>query len=279
MRLRDMLANCVAANAATGDDLTFCGNPTGGDDYGRRNRRGYSLMVSWSVSARFSRSGWHEVHIGVARSGQFAMQRVGARPAHSSTGSRWRNRFWIANAGIGSSGIDMHEHRLSLAGRQRVAAGHVHGDDLVRAEDDFRMLAAVAVPARDLLDQRDMIGAQIGEDIFDAEVDQSFEEIMRGGVTAHARESLCFLAASRPCCIASEGAGINSCLPAKLDQVKGHAFLSLDRQMGERGTLSGRNQFRFLGALYQCIVKMSPNEPVRTNSTNMRVWYFRIRLA
>ena len=38
----------------------------------------------------------HEVHIGVARSRQFAMQREGCAPANSITGSRYRNRFWIA---------------------------------------------------------------------------------------------------------------------------------------------------------------------------------------
>jgi hypothetical protein len=52
----------------------------------------------------------------------------------------------------------------------------VHGDDLMRAEDNFRMLAAFAVPARDLLDQRDMVGAEIGEDIFNAEIDQTLEK-------------------------------------------------------------------------------------------------------
>src|SRR5438128_9867551 len=30
-----------------------------------------------------------------------------------------------------------------------------------------------------------MVGAEIGEDIFDAEIDQAFEEIMRGRVAAH----------------------------------------------------------------------------------------------
>jgi hypothetical protein len=71
----------------------------------------------------------------------------------------------------------------------------VNGDDLVRAEDDFRMLAAFAVPARDLLDQRDMIGAEIGKDIVDAEVDETFEEIMRGAVDGSLAFSLCFLSA------------------------------------------------------------------------------------
>ena len=48
------------------------------------------------------------------------------------------------------------------------------------------MLAALLVPARHLLDQRHMVGAEIGEDVIDAEIDQAFEEIMRGGMAGHA---------------------------------------------------------------------------------------------
>src|SRR5262245_49944075 len=48
------------------------------------------------------------------------------------------------------------------------------------------MLAALLVPARHFLDQRDMVGAEIGEDVFDAEIDQPFEEVMRGRVAGHA---------------------------------------------------------------------------------------------
>ena len=127
----------------------------------------------------------HEVYIGVARSGQFAMQREGRASGEQHHRQPIPKQVLDRHAGIGSSGVDMHEHRLSPAGRQRISAGHVNGDDLVRAEDNFRMLAAFAVPARDLLDQRDMIGAEIGEDIVNAEVDETFEEIMRGTVAAH----------------------------------------------------------------------------------------------
>jgi hypothetical protein len=47
----------------------------------------------------------------------------------------------------------MHENRLGSLGRQRVAAGHVHRDDLMRTEDHLGMLAALLVPARNLLNQ------------------------------------------------------------------------------------------------------------------------------
>ena len=95
----------------------------------------------------------HEMHIGIARAGQFAMQRVGRAPGEQHHRQPIPKQVLNCHAGIGRSGIDMHEHRLSLAGRQCVAAGHMNGDDFVRAEDDFRMLAAIAVPARNLLDQ------------------------------------------------------------------------------------------------------------------------------
>src|SRR5260370_33173366 len=62
----------------------------------------------------------------------------------------------------------------------------MHGDDLVRAQDHFGMLAAFFVPAGHLLDQGYVIGAQIGEDVVHAEIDQTFKEMMRGRVAAHA---------------------------------------------------------------------------------------------
>src|SRR3954468_4471544 len=90
------------------------------------------------------------------------------------------------HAGIRGAGIDMDEHRLAAPRGQRVAAGHMHRHDFVRAQDHLRMLAAFAIPARDFLDQRHMIGAEIGENVIDTEVDQAFEKVMRGGVAAHA---------------------------------------------------------------------------------------------
>ena len=80
----------------------------------------------------------------------------------------------------------MHQHRLAFAGRERIAAGHVHGHDLMRAQDHFRMFPAFLVPARHLLDDRDVVGAEIGEDVVDPEVDQAFEKIMRSGIASHA---------------------------------------------------------------------------------------------
>ena len=48
------------------------------------------------------------------------------------------------------------------------------------------MPAAFLVPARHLLDQGYVVGAEIGEDVVHPEIDQAFEEMMRGRVAAHA---------------------------------------------------------------------------------------------
>src|SRR5436305_12586974 len=126
------------------------------------------------------------MHIGVARAGELAVQRVGRPAGEQQHRQPVAEQVLDRHAGIRGAGIDMDEHRLAAPGRQCVAAGHVHGDDFVRAQDHLRVLAAFAVPARHLLDQRYVVGAEIGEDVVDAEIDQAFEEVMRGGAAAHA---------------------------------------------------------------------------------------------
>ena len=76
----------------------------------------------------------------------------------------------------------MHEHGLRLSGRKRITGGHVDGDHLVRAQDDFRMLAALFVPSRHLLDQRDVVGAEIGKDVLDPEVGHLRENSRKASV-------------------------------------------------------------------------------------------------
>ena len=128
----------------------------------------------------------HEVHIGVARARQFAVQRMGRASGKQHHRQPVAKQVLDGHAGIGGAGVDMDENRLGSSRCQRIAAGHVHRDDLVRAKDHLRMLAALALPARHLLDQGDVIGTEIGKDVVDAEVDQTFEKIMRGAVAAHA---------------------------------------------------------------------------------------------
>jgi len=60
----------------------------------------------------------------------------------------------------------------------------MNGDDLMRAEDHFGMLAVFVVPARHFFDQRDMIRTEVGEDILHPEIGQALEEIVRSAMTA-----------------------------------------------------------------------------------------------
>src|SRR6185437_488323 len=140
----------------------------------------------------------HEMHIGVARSRQLAMQRVRRAAGEQHHGQAVAEQILDRHAGVRGTGIDMYQHGLAPAGGKRIAAGHVHRDDLVRAQDHFGMLAAFLVPARDLLDDRDMVGAEIGENVVDPEIDKTLEEVVRSGVTGHYRFSATNLLRSVP---------------------------------------------------------------------------------
>ncbi len=47
------------------------------------------------------------------------------------------------------------------------------------------MCAPVAIPLGKFLDQRDVIGAEIRKQVFDAEVRQAFEKVVRGALARH----------------------------------------------------------------------------------------------
>jgi hypothetical protein len=120
------------------------------------------------------------MHIGVARARQFAVQGIGCASGKQHYRQAIAKQVLDRHAGVRRAGIDMHENRLGPARCQRIAARHMYGDDLVRTQDHLRMLAAFAVPARQLLDQRHVIGAEIGKNVAHPEIDQTFEEMMRG---------------------------------------------------------------------------------------------------
>ncbi len=120
------------------------------------------------------------MHIGVARTRQFAVQRIRRAAGKQHHRQAIAKQVLDRHGGIRGAGIDMHQNRLAASRRQGIAAGHVHRDDLMRAQDHFGMFQAFAVPARHLLDQGDVVSAQIGKDVLDAEIDQALEEMMRG---------------------------------------------------------------------------------------------------
>ena len=127
-----------------------------------------------------------EMHIAVARARQLAMQRMRRAAREQHHRQPVAKQVLDRHAGVRGAGIDMHQHGLAAPGRQRIATRHMHRDHFMRAQDHLGMLSALLVPACHFLDQRHMVGAEIGEDVIDAEIDQAFEEIMRGRVSGHA---------------------------------------------------------------------------------------------
>jgi hypothetical protein len=127
----------------------------------------------------------HEVNIGVARPRKLPVQREGRPAREQHDGQPIAKEVLDRHARIGRAGIDMDQHGLAAAGRDRIAGRHVDRDHLVGTQDDLGVPPPLAVPARDLLDERHMVGAEIGEDVLDAEVDEGLEEVVRGAVGGH----------------------------------------------------------------------------------------------
>ena len=75
-----------------------------------------------------------------------------------------------AVCGIGGADVDMHQHALAAPGDQRIAGGHVRGGVLVRTAHHVRHHLAALAAMRHLLDDRRVIGAEITEQIFDADL-------------------------------------------------------------------------------------------------------------
>ena len=88
----------------------------------------------------------------------------------------------MPKSGVRGAGIDVNQHGLSASSHLGVAAGHVHGNVLVRAQDNLRRLQSIGVEPRKLLDQRGMIGTEIAEQVFDADLVQRLKKIKGGRV-------------------------------------------------------------------------------------------------
>ena len=120
----------------------------------------------------------HKMHIVIARAGQFAAQGVGRFASQQHDRQAAAQHVVHAHDRIGSAGVDMHHHRLALAGQGGIAGSHVDGHILMRAEDELRMGLALGVPAGQLLDQADMVGAQIGKHMGQTQLAQALEKVM-----------------------------------------------------------------------------------------------------
>ena len=143
----------------------------------------------------------HEMHVGVARAQKLAARREGRLAGHQQHRDAGAAEIVQRHRRVGGAGIDMDHHALAAARRDGVARRHVHRGVLVRAEDGRGRRPVGALEGGHGLDQRRVIGAEVAEQIVEADLVQAFEEIVRrrvAGLVAavHAGHSSLMLAAA-----------------------------------------------------------------------------------
>ena len=112
------------------------------------------------------------MHVGVARADQLVAGRVRRLAGHQQHRQPAAEDIVHGGGGVGGADVDMHQHALAAPGHEGVARRHMGGGVLVRTGDDGRQRIAALSPVRDLLDDRRVIGAEIAEQVLDAELTQ-----------------------------------------------------------------------------------------------------------
>ena len=123
-----------------------------------------------------------EMHVGVARADQLVVDRIGRLAGHQQHRQAAAIEVMHGVGGVGGADIDMDQHALAAAGDQGIARGHVSGGVLVRTAHYARHRFAALFAMRHLVDDRGVIGAEIAEQIIDADFREALEEIIGRGV-------------------------------------------------------------------------------------------------
>ena len=123
-----------------------------------------------------------EMDVRVARAGQLAAHGVGRLARHQEQRDAAAADVMRRHRRVRSADVDVHHHGLPAPRHHRVAGCHVHRGVLVRAQHRRRQRAPLFAPARHLLDQRRVVGAQVAEQVLDADLVQAFEKIVSGRV-------------------------------------------------------------------------------------------------
>ncbi len=123
----------------------------------------------------------HEMHVGVARADQFVVDRIGRLAGHQQHRQPAAEKIVHAVRGIGGADIDMDQHALAASGDQRIARRHMRGRVLVRAAHHAGHRLAAFPAMRHLVDDRRVIGAEIAEQIIDADLVEAFEQVIGRG--------------------------------------------------------------------------------------------------
>ena len=126
----------------------------------------------------------HEMHVGVAGADKLVMRRIGRLARHQQHRQPAAVEIVHGVGGIGGADIDMHQHALAAPGDQRIAAGHMRGGVLVRTAHHVRQHLAALSPMRHLFDDRRVIGAEITEQVVDADLFEALEQVIRAGEIA-----------------------------------------------------------------------------------------------
>ena len=124
----------------------------------------------------------HEVHVGVARADQLVARGVGRLARHQQHRQAAAEQVVHRVGGVGGADVDVHQHGLAAAGHRRIAHRHMRRGVLVRAEHHVRHLLAALLPVRHRLDGRRVVGAEVAEQVLDAELVQALDEVVGGGV-------------------------------------------------------------------------------------------------
>jgi hypothetical protein len=122
----------------------------------------------------------HEMHVGIAGADQFAARREWRLAGHQQHRDAAPEQVMHRGRGIGGADVDVHQHTLALSRHVGIAGRHMRRGVLVRAADDGRNGLAAFAPVRHLLDDRRVVGAEIAEQIVDADLGQPFEKEIRG---------------------------------------------------------------------------------------------------
>lgn len=87
-----------------------------------------------------------------------------------------------AHGRVGRSRIQMDHHGLAAAGDGCVANGHMDRDILMLAQDFLGVLAAMFTPPNHLFDQCEVVRSEVGKDVFDVQLHQTLQQVVRAGV-------------------------------------------------------------------------------------------------
>jgi hypothetical protein len=118
--------------------------------------------------------------VGVAGTNQLVVGCIGRLAGHQQHRQATAKHVVHGRCGVGGPDIDMHQYALAASRDGRVARGHVRRGVLVRATHDFRHRLAALAAMRHLFDDRRVIGAEIAEQILDADLVQAFNQIIGG---------------------------------------------------------------------------------------------------